>query len=70
MVKTEAILTCPECGRKNEVIMPLYYCQIIYQCPDCGFTVTPKEGDCCVFCSFADIKCPPKQNFQNGQIYV
>jgi len=21
----------------------------------------PKPGDCCVFCSFGDVPCPPKQ---------
>ncbi|MEJ2256949.1 MAG: GDCCVxC domain-containing (seleno)protein, partial [Woeseiaceae bacterium] len=22
----------------------------------------PKEGDCCVFCSYGDTECPPVQN--------
>ncbi|MGH2373228.1 MAG: GDCCVxC domain-containing (seleno)protein [Candidatus Methylomirabilaceae bacterium] len=21
----------------------------------------PKSGDCCVFCSFGDVPCPPQQ---------
>ncbi|MHA2389931.1 MAG: GDCCVxC domain-containing (seleno)protein, partial [Candidatus Hodarchaeales archaeon] len=21
----------------------------------------PKQGDCCVFCSYGDVKCPPMQ---------
>ncbi len=24
-------------------------------------TLVPKKGDCCVFCSYADTKCPPRQ---------
>ncbi len=60
-VKTIAILTCPKCGKKQSVTMPTDACQYFYKCVYCGEVLKPKEGDCCVFCSYADTKCPPKQ---------
>jgi hypothetical protein len=32
-----------------------------YRCEGCGTLLKPREGDCCVFCSYADRPCPPKQ---------
>ena len=58
---TEAVLTCPECNTRQEVEMPVDACQYFYKCINCHKTIKPKEGDCCVFCSYADIKCPSKQ---------
>ena len=60
-IKTRANLTCPECGAKQKVEMPTNACQHFYKCTSCGEMLKPKEGDCCVFCSYADSKCPPKQ---------
>ena len=41
--------------------MPTDACQFFYECVDCSSVLRPEAGDCCVFCSFADRKCPPKQ---------
>lgn len=60
-IQTETILTCPLCHAKQKVSMPLNACQHFYKCTKCGQLLKPKEEDCCVFCSFADSKCPPKQ---------
>ena len=60
-IKTKTRLTCPEGGDVQEVEMPTNACQHFYKCPNCGKTLTPKEGDCCVFCSYADTPYPPKQ---------
>jgi len=60
-IKTTAILTCPKCNGQQEVVMPTDACQHFYKCQKCGEMLKPKEGDCCVFCSYADTKCPPKQ---------
>jgi hypothetical protein len=32
-----------------------------YQCIGCGTVLRPKAGDCCVFCSYGPIRCPPAQ---------
>lgn len=60
-VITTAILTCPKCGKEQEARMPMDACQYFYKCSGCGEMLKPKDGDCCVFCSYANIKCPPKQ---------
>ena len=54
-------LTCPECGHLAEVEMPTNACQYFYDCRGCGALLKPKAGDCCVFCSYADVPCPPIQ---------
>ena len=66
MVETKAIITCPQCGNKEELEMPTNFCQIMYKCPKCDRTLTPKNSDCCVFCSYADKKCPPMQIEEKG----
>ncbi|MGQ9578736.1 MAG: GDCCVxC domain-containing (seleno)protein [Candidatus Aminicenantales bacterium] len=60
-IKTRAHLKCPQCHAVQEVEMPLNYCQFFFECPTCHALLRPKEGDCCVFCSYADIPCPSKQ---------
>lgn len=59
--KTSANLTCPFCGKIQKVEMPETGCQYMYKCQHCGKVITAKEGDCCVFCSYADTKCPSMQ---------
>ncbi|MHA2109678.1 MAG: GDCCVxC domain-containing (seleno)protein [Candidatus Hodarchaeales archaeon] len=54
-------VTCPTCGHKNTVSMPEDSCQLLYICPECNLEFRPKQGDCCVFCSYGDVKCPPMQ---------
>ena len=55
-------LTCPECGHKVRERMPTNACQFYYDCAACGVLLRPLKGDCCVFCSFGDVKCPPIQH--------
>ena len=60
-VTTEATITCPKCGFSKLETMPTNACQYVYTCAGCGELLRPKPGDCCVFCSYADTLCPPKQ---------
>ncbi|MCG2736690.1 MAG: hypothetical protein L6282_09895 [Candidatus Methanoperedenaceae archaeon] len=60
-VSYEAIITCPKCGYSHKETMPSDSCLVYYECKKCGYTMRPKDGDCCVFCSYADKKCPPIQ---------
>ncbi|MGT2478165.1 GDCCVxC domain-containing (seleno)protein [Methylobacterium oryzae CBMB20] len=39
--------------------MPTDACQFFYECTGCGTLLRPNAGDCCVFCSFGDVPCPP-----------
>lgn len=61
MVTTTPKLTCPDCGAVQEVEMPLDACQFFYECVQCKAILRPKDGDCCVFCSYADVPCPSMQ---------
>jgi hypothetical protein len=54
-------LTCPRCGFAKEEIMPADACRFFYECANCGALLKPKAGDCCVFCSYGSVKCPPRQ---------
>lgn len=60
-MKTTSKFTCPMCGNIEKVTMPDKGCQHFYQCSSCKETISPKEGDCCVFCSYGDTKCPVMQ---------
>lgn len=54
-------LTCPECGHQVREVMPTNACQFFYDCTGCGALLKPLSGDCCVYCSYGDVKCPPIQ---------
>jgi hypothetical protein len=54
-------ITCPACTYKSAERMPTDACQIAYDCKSCGARLNPKAGDCCVFCSYGDMPCPPIQ---------
>ena len=41
--------------------MPTDACQFFYECQGCKAVLRPKTGDCCVFCSYGSVKCPPEQ---------
>jgi hypothetical protein len=41
--------------------MPTNACRFFYDCSGCGVTLKPRPGDCCVYCSYGDVKCPPIQ---------
>lgn len=61
----ESVITCPHCSNQEKEIMPENSCQYFYECKKCGTTLKPREGDCCVFCSFGSVKCPPIQRDEN-----
>jgi hypothetical protein len=54
-------LTCPECGHQKSEAMPSDACLYFYECTGCGALLKPKAGDCCVFCSYGTVPCPPIQ---------
>jgi hypothetical protein len=57
----ESTITCPECGHQASEIMPTDSCQFFYECTSCHTVLRPNEWDCCVFCSYGNVKCPPIQ---------
>ncbi len=54
-------ITCPSCGHRSTQEMPTDACQYFYDCTVCKAVLRPEPGDCCVFCSYGDVKCPPRQ---------
>ncbi|WP_280820293.1 GDCCVxC domain-containing (seleno)protein [Pseudaminobacter soli (ex Li et al. 2025)] len=57
----ESTITCPHCGHREVEIMPTDACLFFYDCKACGAHLKPKLGDCCVFCSYGTVPCPPVQ---------
>lgn len=57
----ESVLTCPKCGHAKAETMPADACQFFYECTNCHALLRPNAGDCCVYCSFGSVKCPPIQ---------
>jgi hypothetical protein len=62
----ESAITCPHCGHVRTETMPQDACQYFYECRGCGAVLKPKQGDCCVFCSYGNVKCPSIQ--QNATV--
>lgn len=58
----ESMITCPNCGTATVEVMPTDACQFFYNCKGCGELLKPKSGDCCVFCSYGSVPCPPMQD--------
>ncbi|MFY9643042.1 MAG: GDCCVxC domain-containing (seleno)protein [Rhodomicrobium sp.] len=66
MVQLQSAITCPACGFRSIETMPTDACQYFYACKGCGSEMKPKKGDCCVFCSYGDVPCPPIQIEREG----
>jgi hypothetical protein len=57
-----ATITCPACGHTAREPIPTDRCLFFYECLGCHAMLKPKPGDCCVFCSYADVRCPSRQS--------
>ena len=57
----ESTLTCPNCGASKVETMPTDACTYFYECTGCHTMLKPTPGDCCVFCSYGSVPCPPIQ---------
>jgi len=60
-LQLRSTITCPQCGAASEEKMPTDACQWFYECASCHALLRPRPGDCCVFCSYGTVKCPPIQ---------
>ena len=61
MTELHSTITCPECGHGQRETMPTDACQYFYDCKGCGRVLKPLPGDCCVYCSYGSVACPPIQ---------
>jgi len=57
----QSTITCPQCGHAKEETMSTNACQFFYECESCHTVLKPQPGDCCVYCSYGTVKCPPIQ---------
>ncbi|MBA4410228.1 MAG: GDCCVxC domain-containing (seleno)protein [Bacteroidota bacterium] len=62
IIQLNSIITCPNCGFAKEETMPEDSCQFFYECENCKTVLKPQKGDCCVFCSYGSVLCPPVQD--------
>ena len=60
-IRLESVLACPACGHAETLAMPTDACVFFHACTACGALLRPREGDCCVFCSYGSVPCPPVQ---------
>lgn len=60
-LELQSTITCPSCGFQKTEAMPTDACQWFYECEACHELLRPLSGDCCVFCSYGTVKCPPIQ---------
>ncbi len=61
----ETTIKCPHCGEEEMVQMPTNKCIRRFVCNNCNLILEPTDEDCCVFCSYAETKCPSKQKEEN-----
>jgi hypothetical protein len=67
MTDFSSTITCPRCGHRKTETMPTDACQFFYECTSCGAMLKPEPGDCCVFCSYGSMPCPPiQQQVEDG----
>ena len=60
-IERRSMITCPSCGHEETETMPTDSCQFYYDCKGCGTLMRPLQGDCCVYCSYGTVRCPPIQ---------
>ena len=60
-VELNSQIFCPKCGHKETEIMPTDSCQWFYECKGCKAILNPTNNDCCVYCSYGTMPCPPIQ---------
>lgn len=65
-MQLESVIACPECGHAEELVMPTDACLFFHECSRCHAVLRPKAGDCCVFCSYGNVVCPPMQDSGDG----
>ncbi|MCF6148913.1 MAG: hypothetical protein E3K37_09660 [Candidatus Kuenenia sp.] len=65
-ITLESVVTCPICGFAKKETMPTDSCRFFYECTNCKSILKPKKGDCCVFCSYGSVPCPPIQQKSKG----
>ncbi|WP_044870493.1 GDCCVxC domain-containing (seleno)protein [Pseudomonas sp. LFM046] len=61
-ITLDSDLRCPHCGFVQRLRMPTDFCLFFHGCSECKRVMWAKPGDCCVFCSYGSVPCPPRQH--------
>lgn len=64
-IELKSTITCPKCGHKKIEEMQTNACQFFYECENCKIVLKPNQKDCCVYCSYGTVSCPPIQENEN-----
>lgn len=64
-IKRQSTISCPECGNESKESMATDSCQYFWECSHCHELIKAAKNDCCVFCSYGNIPCPPVQKSQS-----
>ncbi len=65
-IQRESTIICPVCGYQETETMPTDGCLFYHEWKTYKTLLRPKTGDCCVFCSYGTVSCPPIQLLQSG----
>ncbi|MEK6482368.1 GDCCVxC domain-containing (seleno)protein [Catalinimonas sp. 4WD22] len=60
-IELTSVITCPYCHASSQEKMSQNACQYFYECKHCKTMLKPRKGDCCVYCSYGSVPCPPIQ---------
>lgn len=52
-----SVVTCPACGHSEAQPLTHGEGRLLHQCGSCRVLLRPKQGDCCVLCSYGDRPC-------------
>jgi hypothetical protein len=66
-MQLQSTIACPHCNHQATEAMPTDACQFFYERKGCGALLKAKAGDCCVFCSYGSVPCPPIQAASEGK---
>ncbi|WP_277480440.1 GDCCVxC domain-containing (seleno)protein [Catalinimonas alkaloidigena] len=60
-IELSSVIKCPNCHVSSKEEMPQNACQYFYECKHCKTVLKPQNSDCCVYCSYGSVPCPPVQ---------
>lgn len=57
----QSTISCPNCNHNKKEMMSHDACEFFYECENCKIVLKPRQGDCCIYCSYGNVKCPSMQ---------
>ncbi len=53
----DTVIRCPKCGHEEPEFVPDDGLILEYECEGCHAVLRPREGECCVICSYGRGQC-------------